>query len=232
MPREAIGELAAQRVFGEAPAAWLSRSDLGGWIASAATLPARLLGALLRDTPGLGHSDIALMPHPSRDALAHNVLAPMTGNPRYAQAPTWNGHPVETGALARARAHPLVASIAARDGNTAAARMTARLVEVALLLAAGASAWVDGFATEAGEGVGAVQTARGLLLHRARVEDGRIVDYRIVAPTEWNFHPDGALTQGLRGLAASDERDLERRARVAVHALDPCVACSIEVGHA
>jgi coenzyme F420-reducing hydrogenase alpha subunit len=224
--------LAAQHVFGEPPATFLARRDLDAWTASGATLPARLLAALLRDSPCLGRSDVALMPHPSRESLESNVLAGIARNPGYASAPIWNGEPVETGALARMRAHPLVAAVVTRDGHTAAARMTARLVELAFLLEPGASAFADGFASRPHEGAGAVQTARGLLVHRARVEDGRIVDYRIVAPTEWNFHPDGALVRGLHGLAASEMGEIERRAGVAVQALDPCVACSIEVAHA
>ncbi len=92
--------------------------------------------------------------------------------------------------------------------------------------------WIESFATARGEGVAAVQTARGLLLHRARVEDGRVTGYQIVAPTEWNFHPAGALTRGLEGMRADDEATLRSDARLVVQGLDPCVACRIEVGHA
>ena len=78
----------------------------------------------------------------------------------------------------------------------------------------------------------AVQTARGLLLHRARIARGRVAAYRIVAPTEWNFHPEGPLARGLAGMIADDEPALERGATLVVQALDPCVACTIEVTHA
>ena len=76
------------------------------------------------------------------------------------------------------------------------------------------------------------ETARGLLLHRARVRDECVVDYQIVAPTEWNFHPEGALVRGLEGSTSDDEPGSLRAARLAVHALDPCVAFRVEVGHA
>ena len=82
------------------------------------------------------------------------------------------------------------------------------------------------------KGAFAVETARGLLLHRARVHDECVVDYQIVAPTEWNFHPDGALVRGLVGVAAADPAELLRRARLDVHSLDPCVACRVGIGHA
>jgi Ni,Fe-hydrogenase I large subunit len=77
-----------------------------------------------------------------------------------------------------------------------------------------------------------VQTARGLLLHRARIDAGHVSGYEIVAPTEWNFHPAGALAHGLDGMEADDEATLRKHARLVVQGLDPCVACRIEVGHA
>ena len=83
-----------------------------------------------------------------------------------------------------------------------------------------------------GDGLAAVQTARGLLLHRVRLADGRVADYQIVAPTEWNFHPEGALVRGLVGIEARDDAGLVRSAQLVVQALDPCVACRVEVGHA
>ena len=230
-----LAALAAQRVFGEPAATWLARGDVDdllAWTASAVTLPARLLGALLRGAPSLGRSDVALMPMPTRASIEANVLAAMAQDPAFAQAPTWDGTPVETGALVRMRGHPMVATLVEHDGQTAGARMTARLVELAQLVSSPASPHADGFALPTGEGVGVVETARGFLLHLVRMAGGRVADYRILAPTEWNFHPRGALARGLSGLASDDEGEVARLARIAVHALDPCVACSIEVAHA
>ncbi|MFO1312084.1 MAG: nickel-dependent hydrogenase large subunit [Burkholderiales bacterium] len=230
-----LGELARHCIFGEPASEWLERDRyerLLAWTATAATLPARLLGLLLRETPALGRSDVALMPPPTRASIESKVLAAMSRDPEYARAPTWDGAPVETGAIVRMRSHPLVAAVIERDGLTAAARMTARLAELAHLVATGALPHAEGFSSSAGEGVGAVETARGFLLHQARIAGGRVADYRILAPTEWNFHPQGALARGLSGMTARDGADVERLARIAVHALDPCVACVIEVAHA
>ena len=83
-----------------------------------------------------------------------------------------------------------------------------------------------------GEGLAAVETARGMLLHRARLVDQHVADYQIVAPTEWNFHPGGALATGLVGLEAREDVQLIGATRLAVHALDPCVAFRIEADHA
>jgi Ni,Fe-hydrogenase I large subunit len=164
-----------------------------------------------------------------------DVVPALRGDAAFAQAPTWAGMPVETGALSRTRAQPLVAALLARDGRSAATRIAARLVELAQLLqalrdgAADPSAWLRSWSLEPGVGLAAVQTARGLLLHCTRIGADRIDDYRIVAPTEWNFHPDGALARGLAGAEADDEAVLRAHAGVAVLALDPCVGFAVEV---
>jgi coenzyme F420-reducing hydrogenase alpha subunit len=147
---------------------------------------------------------------------------------------------VETGALARTRGQPLVAALLQRDGNAVRTRMAARLVELAQLVEglgplrreAPVRPWVESLPLSPGEGLGAVETARGLLLHRARVADGIVAAYQIVAPTEWNFHARGAAVRGLDGVEVPDEGALVQCARLVVQALDPCVACNVEVGHA
>ena len=240
---EALGAIAAKSIYGVSPAEWLALGDvvsLQAWLERGATLPAVLLQELLEQMPHLGRSDVALMPPTAPDALIRAVVPAMTCEPAFARAPTWAGVPVETGALARMRTQPLVAALADRYGNSVVTRLVARLAELATLLDELAKGpredatppRVHAFALAAGEGLAAVQTARGLLLHRARVADGRVVDYQIVAPTEWNFHPDGALVRGLDGLAADDLGAVEQWARLAVQALDPCVECRIEIGHA
>jgi len=236
----ALGALAEKNILGLPPAAWLAMADvhaLQRWIEDGATLPARLLGELIEEAPELGRSDIGLMPD-SAEALMATVVPAMLREPGFARSPTWDGAPMETGALSRMRAQPLVAAIDALHGHAVVTRMTARLTELAALLRgleAGERADIppiQAFALGRGHGLAAVQTARGLLLHRARLEDGKVAEYQIVAPTEWNFHPAGALVAGLSGLAGPDEVELSCRARLAVQALDPCVACRIEIGHA
>ncbi len=238
-----LAQVAEQYVYGEAPDLWLDRIDgdaLDRWSRRAPTLPATLLRELNDAAPTLGVSDVALMPAPRRDALLVSVLPAMRAVPAFERAPEWDGAPAETGALARMHAHPLLVALRTRWGNSVPTRMVARLAELALLLRVlggartngEATPWVQAFAPNPGEGVAAVETARGLLLHRACVAGGRIASYQIVAPTEWNFHRSGPLTRGLTGLPADDEATLKRHARLAVQALDPCVAFAVEVAHA
>ena len=237
-----LSQIAARSIYAMPPSEWLRIEDevaLRDWAEREATLPAMLARDLLDETAAFGRSEIGLMPN-APQALVETVVPSKLRDPGFAQAPTWNGEPMETGALSRMCAEPLVAALDASHGHAVLTRMVARLVELGRLiegLAAGTSragqvSPVQAFALGPDEGLGAVQTARGLLLHRARMADSTVEDYQIVAPTEWNFHPHGALVDGLGRLEADDEVALSRRARLAVQALDPCVACRIEIGHA
>ena len=236
-------ESLADQVYGMSSAAWLELSDpaeLAAWTQRGATLPAILLRELYAEAPELGLSDVALMPIATPEALLATIVPAVARDPRFARTPVWDGAPVETGALARQRAHPLVAALRARDGNTVTTRMVARLTELAALLvrlgsvpmSPGNPPAVRGLALGEGAGLAAVETARGLLLHKVRLAGGNVAQYDIVAPTEWNFHPAGALARGLAHLTARSEHTLVRHVRIAVQALDPCVACQVEVGHA
>jgi Ni,Fe-hydrogenase I large subunit len=240
---EALAGLAAEHVYGRPPAAWLALPDASAfdaWAREGRTLPAQLLAALDGVPRGLGRSDVPRMPEPDRAALLSTVVPALRGEPAFGRAPDWAGTPVETGALARTRGQPLVAALLQRDGNAVRTRMAARLVELAQLVEglgplrreAPVRPWVESLPLSPGEGLGAVETARGLLLHRARVADGIVAAYQIVAPTEWNFHARGAAVRGLDGVEVPDEDALVQCARLVVQALDPCVACNVEVGHA
>lgn len=58
-----------------------------------------------------------------------------------------------------------------------------------------------------GIGLVQVQAVRGLLIHRLELRQERVYDYRIVAPAEWNFHPEGVVAQGLKPLEAKGSSD-------------------------
>jgi uptake hydrogenase large subunit len=230
-----------EHVYGDHPDAWLGNTDLQAydrWVDSASTLPARLLRRLRDEAPGLGRSEVALMPDATLENLVRSVVGDLDLDPQFVRTPRWGGRPAETGALARQAGTPLVAQLLAREGRTAATRFAARLVELATLVdqlrsrARGRLLPVRSHALAFGLGLGLAETARGLLLHRARVEQGLVTDYRIVAPTEWNFHPAGPLAQGLLGRPADDAVRLEREARTVVQSLDPCVSCRVELADA
>ena len=77
-----------------------------------------------------------------------------------------------------------------------------------------------------GQAIAWVEMARGLLLHWVQLdEQGKVADYRVIAPTEWNFHPEGALALALSALPPDDAAS----AWVLAAAYDACVECSVAV---
>ena len=145
----------------------------------------------------------------------------------FAQHPTWLGQPAETGAWTRLRHRQ---QDMARSAWT---RMSARWVELVELAVAdpqgarqsGAPLLASGALQLAeGQALAWCEMARGLLLHWVKVDAaGAVQGYRVLAPTEWNFHPQGALAQAVAALPA----DALSTARTLAAAYDPCVLCTV-----
>jgi Ni,Fe-hydrogenase I large subunit len=201
------------------------------WLADAATPAASLIARLAGERPNFAASAVALLPADG-EAVARAIGAALAADAEFERAPSWQGAPAETGALARMHMQPWVAALVARGGRSALARLAARVVELVALLRPDVPqhARVAGALPIApGAGLGWVETARGLLVHAVEIAAGMVRRYRIVAPTEWNFHPRGALAAGLAGVAATGEDELRRLVHLAVESLDPCVAYRVEV---
>jgi uptake hydrogenase large subunit len=139
----------------------------------------------------------------------------------FARRPEWQGWPAETGSLARQPAAP--ASLAGR--------LRARLADLqdAVVSLESPADPVVGLPLPGGGGIAGCDTARGLLFHRAQLAGDRIVSYRVVAPTEWAFHPESAWIAALDGTAAETPEIAENALRRWVLALDPCVPATMEI---
>ncbi len=239
---DALENLLGAILLGESPVLWLTR-DLTGfdlWRREGRTLVAKLF-ADLGDGPDTGICRCALLPLLAmlEVGLAADLARRALADPTFCAAPLWNGEAAETGALARMADHPLLAAWIARRGRGAGARLLARLLELAELprrLRAepdpvGCSEVirevVRAWPLEENAGMAGVETSRGLLIHVVRLKEGKIADYRIVAPTEWNFHSAGPLAQALAGLRTGP--GLESAARLVSQSLDPCVAYGVEL---
>lgn len=151
----------------------------------------------------------------------------------FAAAPTCGGQPAETGALARQADNPAVAAMLA-DGRRVAARLAARRADLeflaqALLEPSLMRGWLEGASAGCGVGVARVETARGLLLHLTQVKDDRVEAYVMVAPTEWNFHSQGAFVGEIVGSPAATRDEAEALARRLTLSLDPCVSYEVVV---
>jgi hypothetical protein len=224
----------ALAAFGVPAEDWLardSRADLDRWVDAGPTAAARFIRRE-RDDGVAEQSNAALPDVPLLDTFDHTawigeIAQAAEADPSFARHPTWRGAPAETGALARLHADPLVAALSSGPSRIEA-RFVARLRELALLLAGRSSAAVGAVTLPSGDGISWVENARGLLIHRVRLDELRVTHYGIVAPTEWNFHPAGALVSALTGAPAADRANVEQRAIRLVHSLDPCVACRVE----
>lgn len=224
---------AARKVLAEMldddPQALADQRVFRAWLAN----PRGIAGRFLAELDDFGAASFLPMPRQGPPDLGPRLEA---DDGSYVARPDCGGLVFETGPLARHHAHPLVAALLAEHGPGVLTRLAARLVEMAEALREMASLVQDLPEAKAvpadtpqsdGAGIGMVEAARGQLAHRVEMKEGRIIRYQILAPTEWNFHPDGPLARGLTGVDAT--AGLDRRARLLVHALDPCVACDVMV---
>ena len=158
----------------------------------------------------------------------HTLAEQIDADPGFVQHPLWQGRPAETGPWTRLH----LRQTAARP-TSAWARLAARWLELVTLAAAPpppAAAAQDpllaggALALGGGRAIAWCEMARGLLLHAVQLQaDGTVQRYRVLAPTEWNFHPQGALARALSALAPDAVADAQGLAA----AFDPCVDCTV-----
>ena len=202
-----LESLLTGHVFGCSPAEFL-RMDSLTWLADTQTGVAKYLRRVVRqEWQSLGLVQPGILPDLPRASLAEHMQ-----KPGYCDQPTWQGRCFETGPFARQIMHPCITTIVQAFGAGLLARLMAKLVDLAQI--------PHQIRTvkplEMAAGLGVVETARGRLIHFAKQQGGVITDYRILAPTEWNFHPKGVAVQALAGLSGE-------KAQAVVNAIDPCV---------
>jgi coenzyme F420-reducing hydrogenase alpha subunit len=217
-------------LFPEAADLALSWNALGLALDRGTSTPARVIKAARAGAMvDYGGHDRPLLP-PLTPAWFARRLAT---DPRFSNAPTFNGTPAEVGAFA-ARRHPLVDEAAKLWGPTLASRLLAAALDTAVVagqLSGAVDALADGDPvavdlTRAGQGAGVVETARGPLSYFVDVTDAKVQVLRYVAPTEWNFHAEGPFIRALD--AAPPVPDPVYAARLLAASFDPCVPFRIE----
>lgn len=240
---QALAQLRAwleNRILGQSVAGWLAAhrhpEALADWCnAQAARLPpARCLAAwhLIAHalTPemrclALLDEDLAL-----QNAQLRQLAQTLIDEPDFAQRPTWLGQCAENGPWARLRHRQGPAA----TQHSAWTRLGARWMELMEIAAAdpltlsqgGVPLLVSGaLGLGDGQALAWCEMARGLLLHWVQLDtEGGVQDYRVLAPTEWNFHPEGALAHALTALPPGDMVT----ARTLAAAFDPCVTCTVQ----
>ncbi|MFO8003853.1 nickel-dependent hydrogenase large subunit [Thioalkalivibrio sp.] len=225
-------------LFGTARPARIDASvpeSLQAWIEHADTPLAGLLRSLAGRLEGVGRARFSPLPSGCAEWLLADAARRLRSDPDYHWRPDVAGQVFEMGPAARSSGGARLNDGRRVSGPTMDAwtRVVARVFELERLLDAlenhrPAMGELTGWRDE-DAAVVSVEMARGVLMHWVRLEAGRIADYRIVAPTEWNFHPQGACREGLLGMEAGGEQELEERVRLHVMALDPCVRHELEV---
>lgn len=137
----------------------------------------------------------------------------------FAARPLWLGGTAETGPWTRCL------SSSGHAVDTAWLRLASRIADIARIACDEQALRHGALALGDGEGIAWSEMARGLLVHWVRLEPGsrdpalaRVQACRVLAPTEWNFHPDGGFAHWL-SKAAPDAASVA----LAAAALDPCV---------
>ena len=223
---------AMQAWLGESAAQWLEQWDaepfsaLNDWGQRSAHWLAQALADCRDEAHALQLPVHALSLAGNTQAL-HAVAEQLRQASDFALHPVALGLPCETGSWTREReADPQrYASVWLRLG--------ARLAELARLsLPQPTGLALGALALGPNEALAWSETSRGLLLHRVcleRMNAGVLIsDYQVIAPTEWNLHPHGALAQGLAKLSARDPRT-RRRAELLIAAFDPCIGFTLEL---
>ncbi|SFV58821.1 Hydrogenase maturation factor HoxV/HupK [hydrothermal vent metagenome] len=176
--------------------------------------------------------------------LPNTVIKKLTNllnNDNFISQPSYKDSCYETTPYARQSNHPLIQQLFDKYGSGVFTRASAQLLEIFELLkriktnytqihnediyykintSANATAMVN------------IDAARGKLIHRLSIQGEKIKTYRILSPTQWNFHPQGVLKQMIKLIYFKDKQDLNDKIKLLVNAIDPCVGYVIEIDYA
>ena len=216
------------------PAVWASLAALRDWLAEDACFPAQCLARWHAKGKDL------VVPLRAFHVLSDDAATQqwrlrqlgqaIASDPGFTQHPQWLGACAESGPWTRLRhAHQPTSALPA----SAWTRLEARWQELQDIAAAPRlpdDATHDPLLSSgalnlgAGQAIAWCEMARGLLLHWVQLDSlGAVAQYRVLAPTEWNFHPQGALALALAARAPQDVA----AAQTLAAAFDPCVACNV-----
>jgi Ni,Fe-hydrogenase I large subunit len=202
------------------------------WINKRETKAGKLVNQIIGNNwQSLGSCNSAFLPTLDTYELESRLKTQQAKS--FIMQPTWEDKARETGCLNRQQHHALINSLLSEYGNGLLTRVMSRLLEIASipvylkqhLETMNHSCHYDADTqTEHNTGIARIESARGLLIHRVVLHNGVVNDFQIVAPTEWNFHPQGVVSQSLEKLKAHHRNTLIQQATLLVNAIDPCVS--------
>ncbi len=223
-----------QQVFGITPANWLALNQLEQlrkWASQQHTIAARMLNHVLQlQWESTGHNEIQPLP-----AMQASNLNSLMNDDHYVTQPSWFESCHETSSFTRMDSM-LLHTLRSHYGNGLLVRLTARLTEMAQLsmqllpMTEAENINIDkcNIGSIQNPGIGQVEAARGHLVHRVHLEGETVLNYQIVSPTAWNFHPQGVVAQSLLSLQGN-RWQIDQKARLLIDAIDPCVAFNLSI---
>ena len=150
--------------------------------------------------------------------------------------------PYETGPLSR---QFLSGNLAVREmhrlyGDSYATRVFARVLEIGVMCLnlevklnelftfLDEPSWIEpevDLKNFSGEGASAVEAARGTLIHKIQIEKGKIKNYTIITPSQWNLGPRAGGFLGVAEKAVLNVKD-SHIAQMIVRSFDMCSVCT------
>jgi len=228
-----------QKVFGIPCNSWLAINDLNGlnrWTTECDSIAARSVRFIINnDWSSEGFSDCQHLPELNPEELVKRFNA--NNAEEFIAHPDWKGGLYETTSLTRQQQHPLIHQLLQQFNNTLITRWVARLIELASipqqlqnllqqLEPAHTTARLKAASTTS---LAQTEAARGRLIHHVQIKQQKISNYQILAPTEWNFHPQGLIAKSLTNLNPKDPEQLGQLARLVINAIDPCVGYTLRI---
>ena len=173
--------------------------------------------------------------------LDTKYISALLNNDEFIQRPSYRNIICETTPYSRQSGHPLIKQLVNIHGNGLFTRAVAQLLE-ALELLSGVKYNYTNIKSETisysiqspideSSALVQLEAARGRLIHQLNIQDKQINSYQILAPTEWNFHPEGVLNNMIKSLSFTDKEDLINKIKLLVNAIDPCVGYSVEMDY-
>lgn len=221
------------RIFGGRLSAFTrldSEQGLQDWLAQDGSKPGLLFKRLYQfGWQACGQS--AIRPLPELDSEDVEQVLKNSDLPTFCRFPQWQGAHYETTPFGRQFQHPLIQALRERYHNGLLVRLAATMLDVAGAAETLNNPGSPSAKTGGGAGIGLAQVpaARGLLIHRAVFDQGRVQNYAIIAPTEWNFHPRGVVVESLMNLCAHNQAELKAQADLLIHAIDPCIKYQLKL---
>ncbi len=236
-----LNDYLERHVFGMAPGRWLNETSdihsLHQWATHSDSITARSIAVICdKGWASQGVTDCDLLPELSTAELQQ--LFKGDTSEQLIAAPRWQGKCHETSPLARQFRQPLIQALHHEFDNTLITRWLARLVELAIIpqqlqhgaaQLAASEAVTDDTPPRQADGLAQVEAARGRLIHRVQIDADHISHYQVLAPTEWNFHPEGLVTQALDSIASGDSNGLGTLGHILINAIDPCVGYELRI---